>query len=53
MVNPGDTGGRTGIFLLLGRVLKYRNVMRLTITVAIILGICGGVSPSRYFIINP
>ncbi|THG94507.1 hypothetical protein EW026_g6982 [Hermanssonia centrifuga] len=43
MVNPGDTGGRTGIFLLLGRVLKYRNVMRLTITVAIILGICGGI----------
>ncbi|PSR77935.1 hypothetical protein PHLCEN_2v7635 [Hermanssonia centrifuga] len=43
MMNPGDTGGRTGIFLLLGRVLKYRNVMRLTITVAIILGICGGV----------
>ncbi len=48
MVNPGDTGGRTGIFLLLGRILKYRNVIRLIITVAITLGIYGGVSLSTY-----
>ncbi|THG94503.1 hypothetical protein EW026_g6984 [Hermanssonia centrifuga] len=46
MVNPGGNGGRTGIFLLLGRILKYPNVMRLVITVAIVLGIYGGVKAS-------
>ncbi len=52
MVNPGGNGGRTGIFLLLGRILKYPNVMRLVITVAIVLGIYGGVSLSTSFIIG-